>query len=200
MREHDNNGLPPELREATRLLRETAQPNDLWRQRLLREIEAAPRPQALVSAPGVMRRWQMRPVTAIAAGLVCMLVGGTAVAAVMSNRQSPTGDRPALIANRQPPTADRRSSTAERRVRFTLVAPTASTVSVVGDFNGWNPTSLPLRRSADGRTWEVEVPLAPGRYAYSFVVDGALARDPSAPQALDEDLGTTNSVVMVRGS
>ncbi|MGH7679469.1 MAG: isoamylase early set domain-containing protein, partial [Gemmatimonadaceae bacterium] len=89
---------------------------------------------------------------------------------------------------------------AQSNVRFTLVAPTASHVSIVGDFNGWNPSSLPLRRSADGRTWEVEVPLPPGRYAYSFVVDGALARDPSAPQALDADLGTTNSVVMVRGS
>jgi 1,4-alpha-glucan branching enzyme len=185
MRERENNGLPPELRDATRILRETPQPNDLWRQRLLREIEAAPRPRAEGRAPVGVQRWSMRPLTAVAAGLVCVLVGGAAVASVM-DRQPP-------ISKVQPPTAD-------RRIRFTLVAPTASTVSIVGDFNGWNPTSLPLRRSADGRTWEVEVPLAPGRYAYSFVVDGALARDPAAPQALDGDLGTTNSVVMVRGS
>ena len=188
MLERDDNGLPPELRDATRLLRETPETNDLWRQRLLREIEAAPRPRADVAAPRAERRWSMRPLTAIAAGLACVLVGAATVAAVMSQR------------DRQQPIAQSPQPTAQSNVRFTLVAPEASSVSIVGDFNGWNPSSLPLRRSADGRTWEVEVPLPPGRYAYSFVVDGALARDPSAPQALDADLGTTNSVVMVRGS
>jgi 1,4-alpha-glucan branching enzyme len=91
------------------------------------------------------------------------------------------------------------TSSARMRVRFTLEAPAATTVSIVGDFNGWNPTSLPMRREADG-TWTVEVPLAPGRYAYSFLVDGQLARDPAAPQARDDDFGSSNSVVMVRGS
>lgn len=189
MIERDNNGLPPELREATRVLREAPEPNDLWRQRLLREIEAAPRPRADAMDPSLpARRWSLRPLTAIAAGLACMLIGGASVAAVMLSR-APT-----------PVTAHTPEPTAHSRIRFTLVAPGASQVSVVGDFNGWNPTALPMHRSPDGRTWEVEVPLAPGRYAYSFVVDGALARDPTAPQARDEDLGTTNSVVMVRGS
>ena len=57
-----------------------------------------------------------------------------------------------------------------------------------------------MRRSGDGRTWEIEVPLAPGRYAYSFVVDGRLERDPRAPQAVGDDFGSPSSVVMVRGS
>src|SRR5262245_2858909 len=46
-------------------------------------------------------------------------------------------------------------------VRFVLVAPTASRVSLVGDFNRWNPAALPMRRSHDGSAWTVEVSLVP---------------------------------------
>jgi hypothetical protein len=180
MIERENNGLPPELRDATRLLRETPPLNDLWRQRLLREIEASPRPRM----GEVSGRWAFKPVTAIAAGLVCLLLGGAGTAILMrSTLQPAAGSQQASVS----------------RVKFSLVAPSAAHVSLVGDFNGWNAGALPLRRLSNG-TWEVEVPLAPGRYAYSFVVDGALARDPSAPQAPVDDFGGTNSVVMVKGS
>jgi hypothetical protein len=179
MIERENNGLPPELRDATRLLRETPPLNDLWRQRLLREIEASPRPR--VGAPG---RWAFKPSTAIAAGLACLLLGGAGTALVMRSTLQPTAGSQQASVN---------------VVRFSLMAPQAQHVSLVGDFNGWNAGALPLRRLSNG-TWEVAVPLAPGRYAYSFVVDGALARDPSAPQAPVDDFGGTNSVVMVKGS
>ncbi|HVZ48452.1 MAG TPA: isoamylase early set domain-containing protein, partial [Gemmatimonadaceae bacterium] len=85
-------------------------------------------------------------------------------------------------------------------VRFTLVAPRAARVAVVGDFNHWDPARTPMRRAADGSRWEITVPLAPGRYDYSFVVDGVLATDPSAPRAPDADFGAPNSIVFVRGS
>ena len=183
MIERENNGLPPELRDAARVLRETPPLNELWRQRLLREIETSPRPR--LGAPS--GRWTFRPSTAIAAALACLLVGGASAMAVQRTFF---------------PTAagvDNRASKTEHRIRFSLVAPNAAHVSLVGDFNGWNAGALPLRRLSNG-TWEVEVPLAPGRYAYSFVVDGALARDPAAPQAPVDDFGGTNSVVMVKGS
>jgi hypothetical protein len=181
-------GLPEALRPAARLLRDVAPPSDLWRQRLLREIEAASPPRVgRVPFADSQARWSVRPIAAIAAGLLCVLIGAGSVAIVQRDSATPLAARTAL--NTPPP-----------RVRFTLLAPNASHVSIVGDFNGWNPSALPLRRSADGQTWEVEVTLAPGRYAYSFVVDGALARDPSAPQARDDDFGSVNSVVMVKGS
>jgi serine protease AprX len=85
-------------------------------------------------------------------------------------------------------------------VRFSFVAPSAARVSLVGDFNRWDPIALPLRRGGDGRTWEVEVRLPPGRYSYSFVVDGRLARDPAAPQDAADDYGSANSVLLLRGS
>jgi len=85
-------------------------------------------------------------------------------------------------------------------VRFVFVAPYASNVALVGDFNGWNPSKMPMRRSADGRAWLIDVPLAPGRHVYSFVVDGDLAADPAAPRAGDDDFGVPSSVVLVSGA
>jgi hypothetical protein len=187
------NGLRGELRAATQLLREVPPPTDLWRQRLLRQIAAAPGP-TLTSRIGDAprgRRWSVRPLTALAAGLVCAMAGAGAAATLM--RYS-GGGRPD-VAN----TVATQATARRTAVRFTLQAPDAGKVFLVGDFNGWNPAAIPLRRSADG-TWEVEVPLPPGRYAYSFMVDGALATDPSAPQARDDDFGSVNSVVMVKGS
>jgi hypothetical protein len=180
---------PRWLRDAARVLRETPAPNDLWRQRLLREIAASPVPTR-DSEPAARRVWSVRPLTAIAAGLVCAVIGAGSAAVVLRNSAPPATSaqaRPLPIPSL--PT-----------VRFTLVAPQASHVTLVGDFNSWDPVTLPLRRAADGRTWEIEVPLRPGRYAYSFVVDGALARDPSAPRAAGDDFGSPSSVVMVRAS
>lgn len=168
--------VPAPLLDAVRVLREEVEPNDLWRQRVLRQVS----PRKPDAEP---RRWSLRPWVAVAAGVACMAAGATITGVMMrESRQSPAAAAPAAA------------------VRFTLVAPGATTVSIVGDFNGWSEGALPLRRSADGRTWEIEVPLSPGRYAYAFVVDGRLARDPSAPRAGGDDFGTPNSVVMVRGS
>src|SRR5206468_3375197 len=72
-------------------------------------------------------------------------------------------------------------------VRFVYVAPYASRVALVGDFNAWNPAAMPMRRSADGRAWMIDVPLMRGRHVYAFVVDGDLAPDPAAPRAGDDD-------------
>ena len=174
-----DDGIPAGLRDAVALLREEVEPNDLWRRRLLRTLSEGRVP---VEEP---RRWSLRPAAAVAAALAFMALGATLSRIVMRP------ERP------EQPVA---SAAAAPRVRFTLTAPSATTVSIVGDFNGWNESSLPMRRSADGRTWELEVPLAPGRYAYSFVVDGRLERDPRAPQAAGDDFGSPSSVVMVSGS
>ncbi|HEY7394374.1 MAG TPA: hypothetical protein VH559_06000, partial [Gemmatimonadaceae bacterium] len=64
----------------------------------------------------------------------------------------------------------------------------------------WNPTTLPMRRSANGTTWEVEIGLPPGRYTYAFVVDGHIARDPAAAESAHDDFGAPSSVLLVKGS
>jgi hypothetical protein len=184
----DEDGLPRVLRAATLALRDAPEPSDRWKRRVLRAVANAPRAAQVAAARPSPNSWSMRPMTAIAAGLICALVGGATVTWVLR----PLSGRGAV-----PAIAD---ASDVSLVRFTLDAPTATAVSIVGDFNGWNPRALPMRRSADGHTWEVEVPLPPGRYAYSFLVDGSLARDPRAPSARDDDFGSPNSIVMVSGS
>lgn len=83
-------------------------------------------------------------------------------------------------------------------VQFVLAAPGASGVSLVGDFNDWDPSAMPLRPTADGAVWSVTVPLAPGRHEYAFVVDGSdWVPDPAAPPSPGDDFGEPNSVITV---
>jgi hypothetical protein len=82
-------------------------------------------------------------------------------------------------------------------VEFVLRTAADSTVALVGDFNDWDPRATPLRPTSDS-VWSVVVPLQPGRYRYTFVVDGTRwSRDPSAPRALEDDFGTPTSVITV---
>ena len=85
-------------------------------------------------------------------------------------------------------------------VTFVFVAPEARTVSLAGDFDGWDRARMQMRREASG-LWTLEVPLAPGRYQYAFVVDGRrFVADPAAPRAVGDDFGQPNSVVTVGGA
>jgi hypothetical protein len=86
----------------------------------------------------------------------------------------------------------------ERHVEFVFVAPTARNVSLVGDFNGWDVTATPMRRTDGRATWSVSVPLAAGRHVYAFVVDGSdWVTDPQAPLSPEQWYGQRNSVVVV---
>src|ERR1700733_14620817 len=62
-------------------------------------------------------------------------------------------------------------------VNFYCAAPAAQSVYLVGDFNGWDPTSHPMRRHADD-WWFIEVQLPHGHHQYRFLVDGKPVLDP----------------------
>jgi 1,4-alpha-glucan branching enzyme len=84
-----------------------------------------------------------------------------------------------------------------RPVSFMLVAPTASRVALVGEFNDWDASATPMTR-ASGGSWHVALPLASGRHVYAFVVDGnAWVADPRAPLAPERWFGAQNSVLLV---
>ena len=83
-------------------------------------------------------------------------------------------------------------------LQFVLVAPQAASVSLVGDFNDWDPNRSPMQ-TAQG-VWATAVRLAPGRYRYAFLVNGTEWRaDPGAPASRDDEFGTPSSVVTVGG-
>jgi hypothetical protein len=83
-------------------------------------------------------------------------------------------------------------------VQFIFVGKAAGRVSVAGDFNNWDPAATPMVRAAGNDVWSVVVPLAPGRYLYSFVVDGARwVTDEAAPRAPGGEYGQAVSVAYV---
>jgi endonuclease/exonuclease/phosphatase family metal-dependent hydrolase len=84
-----------------------------------------------------------------------------------------------------------------RPIEFALRTAADSAVVLVGDFNDWNPAATPLHRASDG-VWSVTVSLRPGRYRYTFIVDGTRwRRDPAAPPALEDDFGAPTSVITI---
>lgn len=64
-------------------------------------------------------------------------------------------------------------------VNFFCFAPEAKRVSLVGDFNDWQPGAHPMTRQPDG-SWTIQVPLHHGHHLYRFLVDGQPTLDPRA--------------------
>lgn len=78
-------------------------------------------------------------------------------------------------------------------VRFELLAPQASSVSLAGTFTDWKPR-YQLSRTAAGH-WTALVPLRPGVHEYAFVVDGEhWMADPGAP-SIQDGFGGVNSQI-----
>jgi Glycogen recognition site of AMP-activated protein kinase len=167
------------------------------RERLMDAISAEPlphreSPMAWLFAP---RTFALPPLATLAAA--ASLVGIGVIAGYLINRD---GRAPAEREHRVVVTTQLPDSVQHRVIKFVLVAPQASKVAVVGDFNGWDTAASPAERNPDG-SWTTFVPLLPGRHVYSFVVDGRhFVADPTAPIAPDDGYGQNNSVVVVSGA
>lgn len=84
--------------------------------------------------------------------------------------------------------------------RFVLVAPEASSVRLTGDFVGWSAEGIALEDPRGTGIWSADVPLQPGVYQYTFVVNGTeWVPDPRAVSQVDDGFGQLNSVVIVPG-
>ncbi|RYY38582.1 MAG: hypothetical protein EOO08_14020 [Chitinophagaceae bacterium] len=68
-------------------------------------------------------------------------------------------------------------------------------VYVAGDFNGWNPRSLPMRR--EGSEWVFPLHLSAGKHRYKFIVDGKWILDPGNKLWENNEFGTGNSIVWI---
>ena len=83
-----------------------------------------------------------------------------------------------------------------RAMNFICNAPQAQSVSLVGDFNGWNPARHPMRQGPDS-AWSATVELKHGHHRYAFLVDGVLTLDPRAQGITRSDKGERVSLVPV---
>lgn len=173
------------------------------RERLLDAIREEPLPErpSRVEWFTTRRRLALSPM--VGAALAAGLVGIGVLAGRVSN-----GNRDDRTAVGQPETvatvpSGQLPSNADtvRVLKFVLVAPQAATVSVVGDFNGWDAKATMMTKTRTGGTWSVTMRIPSGRHLYAFVVDGKQwMADPSAPLAPDDGFGTPNSVALVGGS
>ena len=76
----------------------------------------------------------------------------------------------------------------------------ASSVNVAGEFNAWSTSADAMTKGADG-VWTLKKSLAPGRYAYKFVINGSDWKpDEAAAESVDDGFGGKNSVVVVGGA
>lgn len=64
-------------------------------------------------------------------------------------------------------------------IEFSFFRPQASNVHLVGDFNGWRPDMLPMKRSADG-FWNAKLDLPTGIYKFRYLADGEWFTDYAA--------------------
>ena len=121
-----------------------------------------------------------------ATAAICLLVGF-----FVANQFGFGGGTPGI---RLTPT---RTADGSQEVLFVLPALDAADVSVVGNFNSWEPTAL-SDDDNDG-IWMASIPLPPGRYEYAFVIDGRWwGQDPLADEYV-QSFGEYSSVRYVGG-
>lgn len=165
--------------------------------RLISQLKERTRPKpslwgdlwASLSRPRMLR-WNLAQ--AVAAACVTLLAVGSLFQSIPERiSEAPTSDRPMQTVSTE--------TAAEPKVlvRLVFVQPDARSVSVAGDFNGWNPARTTLKR-ADGGIWTVTLLLKPGRYEYMFVVDGThWIADPLATEEIGDGFGSRNAVLDV---
>ncbi len=80
-------------------------------------------------------------------------------------------------------------------VIFRVWAPHAKSISVIGEFNGWDRKISPMERLADGETWERFVPGVEIYHNYKYSIEGAdgKIRDKSDPYAFHSETRPGNS-------
>jgi 1,4-alpha-glucan branching enzyme len=84
-------------------------------------------------------------------------------------------------------------SSAKSNRTFSINAPEALSVQLVGDFTHWQENPVNLKRQHGG-IWKATVPLTPGTYHYRFLVNGQWRDDPECTVRVPNPFGGENSV------
>jgi hypothetical protein len=170
------------LDKAIELLKEPVSIDPTFDMRVLAEIEAISRVRAIFD-------WlkRGRPVRISPLGGLALATGVAAMVLVGRVTLTPVEQGAPMLAAAQAST-----------VQFVIVAPAATEVSLVGDFNDWSASATPMELVAENRVWSVTIPLDAGRYRYAFLVNGnTWLSDPSAPPMRDDEFGRPGSVVTI---
>jgi len=82
-----------------------------------------------------------------------------------------------------------RKNTNNKKQTFSIPAPGAISVLLVGDFPHWRERAFPMQPQAGG-VWRATLELTPGTYHYRFIVDGQWRDDPECSLLVANPYGT----------
>ncbi len=81
-------------------------------------------------------------------------------------------------------------------VEFRVFKPRARIISLVGDFNSWNPENDMLEKGSDG-VWRLKKRLYRGTYRYTFIIDGRWTADLYNEKSASDDNGKICSLLKI---
>ena len=84
-----------------------------------------------------------------------------------------------------------------KQVTFTVEAPAAKDIYIVGDFNDWKMNEEGRFIRQENGNWEKRIGLTQGRYRYKFLVDGAWTLDSMNPELEPNAFGTFDSIMRI---
>ncbi len=84
----------------------------------------------------------------------------------------------------------------KRRINFSIVEPRAKKVSLVADFNQWQPDKHPMKKGKHDE-WTKTVYLLPGTYEYKFWVDGRWQIDDQNKNRCRNNFGSRNNLINI---
>jgi 1,4-alpha-glucan branching enzyme len=84
----------------------------------------------------------------------------------------------------------------KQNVVFLVEAPEANDVFLAGDFNNWNPETLPMEKDDDG-VWKRTLKLDPNLYEYKFIIDGEWKTDSQNSKTCPNCFGTENNILAI---
>jgi 1,4-alpha-glucan branching enzyme len=82
-------------------------------------------------------------------------------------------------------------------VEFRIFKPDARMISLVGDFNNWNPENDLLEKGADG-IWRLQKRLGRGTHRYKYIIDGRWHPDYNNSSSASDEMGSVCSLVRIQ--
>lgn len=84
----------------------------------------------------------------------------------------------------------------KQEVTISIKDSEANDVFLAGDFNNWDPETLPMEKDDYG-VWKRTLKLEPNLYEYKFIIDGEWKTDPQNSKTCPNCFGTENNILAI---